>query len=93
MLSLPLSFFIACVLGILLLREWRKEGDWTLSQQLFAWLVGVCIVQSLLVGMVWTYGFGGLKPIMPVTASMLNSWTAAVSLDRRVRTSPSGRRS
>lgn len=71
MLSLPLSFFIACVLGILLLREWRKEGDWTLSQQLFAWLVGVCIVQSLLVGMVWTYGFGGLKPIMPVTASML----------------------
>lgn len=71
MLSLPLSFFIAFVLCILLLREWRKGGDWTLSHQMFGWLVGLCIVQSVLVGLVWTYELTQFKPVMPVTASLL----------------------
>jgi AraC-like DNA-binding protein len=51
---------------------------------MFAWLVGLCIVQSILVGLVWNYGLIQLRPVMPVTASLL-PWLAWASFRTLVR--------
>lgn len=71
MLMLPLPFFIAFALGLYLLREALTDRDPGLAQQGFRWLIALCILHAVLTGLVWGYGLNRLRPVLPVTASLL----------------------
>lgn len=66
MLMLPISAFVALVLGYLAIRTLLSEGRPYLVAFLFA-----CGLQSLLVTLVRGYGVDGLHPILPVSATVI----------------------
>jgi AraC-like DNA-binding protein len=71
MLMLPLPFLISFALGLYILREALSERELGLAQQSFRWLIALCILHSVLIGLVWGYGLDRLRPVLPVTASLL----------------------
>ncbi len=71
MLMLPLPFFIAFALGLYLAREALTEREPGLARQGFRWLIALCILHAVLIGLVWGYGLDRLRPVLPVTASLL----------------------
>ena len=71
MLMMPLPFFIAFALGLYLLHEVLADRDQSLARQGFLWLIGLCALHAVMIGLVWGYGLNQLRPVLPVTASLL----------------------
>lgn len=65
--TLPIPIFVALVLGFLVLRSWLA-GD---RPWLFRVLVLCCAVQGVLVSLVQHFGMAELRPLQPVTATLL----------------------
>lgn len=63
---LPIPAFVALVLGFLALRTFLSEG-----RQLLVAFLSICAVQSLLVALVGGYGVDWLRPVLPVSATMI----------------------
>ena len=63
---LPIPAFVALVLGYLALRTLLSEG-----RPLFVVFLAACAAQSLLVTLVGGYGLEWLRPILPVSATMI----------------------
>ncbi len=71
MLFVPLSFLVALVLGIFLVRLLREGRDSWTAHGLFLPLIALYILQSLLVGLRWGYGLTQVLAILPVLASLM----------------------
>jgi AraC-like DNA-binding protein len=82
MLSIPLTFVIAFALGIFLIREIRKDIAWSPPRQAFALFIGLCLVHILLIGLVRDYSVKLLRPLLPVSASLipLMAWASFSAL-------------
>lgn len=81
MLLLPVPVVVALVLAFLLLRALaRGEGH-----PLLRALILVCAAQSLVVALAQHYGVAALRPVQPVTATLLPplAWLAFVAVSRR----------
>lgn len=74
MLALPIPLIVALVLAFLVLRAWLSEE----LPGLFRVLVMACALQGLLVSLVQHYGFTGLQPLQPITATVVPplAWVA-----------------
>ncbi len=81
---LPIPAFVALVLGYLALRSFLSEG----RPCLVAFL-GVCAGQSLLVALVGGYGLEGLRPVLPVTATIVPALAWVTFQDALVHRRPS----
>ena len=68
--SLPIPFFVAFLLLILLAR-YARRGDGTPASRPVLALIGLCALQSLLVGLRWGYDVQALQLVMPVVAATL----------------------
>ncbi|WP_230530242.1 helix-turn-helix domain-containing protein [Microvirga roseola] len=70
MLSLPLPFVVALLLLILLVQmiERRNEGT---GGSLFMVLLGIYALQSVLVGLRWSYGLTLILPLQSILAAIL----------------------
>lgn len=77
MLRLRLPFFIAFAVGQYLLREALAERDPGLARQGFRWLIALCILHAVLIGLVWGYGLNRLCQVLPVMARL--GFTALVN--------------
>lgn len=67
MLVLPISMVAALALGYLLVHSLlSRERHW-----LFSALLAACAFQTVLVSLVQHYGFAGLLPLQPVTATVV----------------------
>lgn len=64
--SIPLPFVIAILLALLLGELVRQENG---SRPVFLALIAACILQSVLLGLRWSYGIDWVRPILPVTAA------------------------
>lgn len=71
MLMLPLPFFIAFALGFYLLRDLLTEREEGFARRGFRCLIALCILQALLMGLIWGYRIEPLRKVLPVTASLL----------------------
>lgn len=81
MLLLPVPIVVALVLAFLLLRAvLRGEGHPMLRA-----LIAACAAQSVLVALVQHYGIAALRPVQPVTATLLPplAWLAFVAVSQR----------
>ncbi|AZO10091.1 MULTISPECIES: AraC family transcriptional regulator [unclassified Mesorhizobium] len=70
MIFVPLPFVVALLLLILLVRILQGEQSSQANRPFLA-LVGLCAVQSILVGLRWGYDVLDLRFLMPVVASCL----------------------
>jgi AraC-like DNA-binding protein len=67
----PLPFVVALLLLILLARlAWRSEGAVSLA---FLALIGLCAVQSVLLGLRWGYDNQAVEHVLPIVAATLPS--------------------
>ena len=85
MLFIPLSFVVTLFLLVVLVRLLRGQEAATPTAQVFAWLVAVNAVQSVLVGLRWGYGLQWVQPFMAMVAVVIPplSWLAFRSLGAR----------
>ncbi|WP_217571409.1 AraC family transcriptional regulator [Mesorhizobium sp. GbtcB19] len=67
MIFVPLPFVVALLLLVLLVRMLRAEQP----SRPFLALVGLCILQSVLLGLRWGYDMTALRYVLPVVASCL----------------------
>lgn len=63
---LPIPAFVALVLGYLAIRSFLSD-----ARPFLVILLIACAVQSLLVTLIGGYGFDGLRPILPVSATII----------------------
>src|SRR5689334_16013351 len=67
MLALPIPTIVALVLGFLLVRSWLKRD----RSQLFLGLLASCALQGVVISLVQHYGVAALRPLQPVTATII----------------------
>lgn len=67
MLTLPIPMVVALILGFLTLRS-ALAGD---RPALFLALMGACALQAGLISLIQHYGADALRPVQPVTASLI----------------------
>lgn len=67
MIALPIPLVVALVLVFLLVRLWLGERRVTP----LAGLLALCAVQSAIISLVQFYGVAALRPVQPVTASLI----------------------
>ena len=79
--TLPIPMFSALVLAFLLIRSLIRRD---VSEPLM-YLIGLCAVQSALIAAVQHYGLTILRPVQPVTASLIPplAWLAFVLTSQR----------
>lgn len=87
---MPLPFVVAILLAILFLALLRF-GEGAGVSRPFLWLIGLCALQSVLVGLRWGYGISVLRFALPVVAASLPP-LAYASFHRLVRPGPAARR-
>ena len=67
MLTLPIPMIVALVLGFLLVRSWlKRDRSW-----LFLSLLASCALQGVVISLVQHYGVTALRPLQPVTATII----------------------
>ncbi|POF28366.1 helix-turn-helix domain-containing protein [Roseibium marinum] len=69
MIFVPLPFVFALLLWLLFLYLLRSNG--ALSTKPFLMLIGLCAIQSTIVGLRWGYGIAELRFVLPVLAVAL----------------------
>src|SRR6476659_6633297 len=67
MLTLPIPMIVALVLGFLFVRSWL-QGD---RPWLFSALLGYCALQGVVISLAQHYGVAALRPLQPVTATII----------------------
>ncbi len=70
MLFVPLPFVVALLLLVPLATAWRNRDE-TGDNRAFLALIGLCILQSILLGLRWGYGWDNLRFVLPMLASCL----------------------
>lgn len=90
MLFVPLPFVVALLLAILFLALLRF-GEGGGASRPFLLLIGLCAVQSVLVGLRWGYGVTVLRFALPVVAASLPPLVYA-SFHRLIRPGPAAHR-
>jgi AraC-like DNA-binding protein len=71
MLFVPLSFLVALLLAVFLVRLLREGRESWGTHGLFLVLITMHIVQSLLVGLRWGYGLIQVLTVLPLMASLI----------------------
>ncbi|MEO9528093.1 AraC family transcriptional regulator [Roseibium sp.] len=69
MIFVPLPFVFALLLSLLFAYLLRSNG--TLSTTPFLMLIGLCVLQSIIIGLRWGYGIAELRFVLPVLAVAL----------------------
>ncbi|PPE77109.1 AraC family transcriptional regulator [Kaistia algarum] len=90
MLFVPLPFVVALLLAILFLALLRF-GEGAGAGRPFLLLIGLCALQSVLIGLRWGYGFSALRFALPVLAASLPPLVYA-SFHRLIRPDPPAHR-
>lgn len=70
MLFVPLPFVVALLLGLTLIALLRSRGE-TKANRPFLALIGLCVVQSISVGVRWGYGIEEVRYVLPIIAGCL----------------------
>ena len=86
LLFVPLPFVVALLLAILFLALLRF-GEGTRASRPFLLLIGLCALQSVLIGLRWGYGLSALRFALPVLAACLPQLVYA-SFHRLIRLEP-----
>ncbi|THV22955.1 helix-turn-helix domain-containing protein [Peteryoungia ipomoeae] len=71
MIFVPLSFLVAMLLAVFLIRLLRENPRAWQSHGLFVRLIALHIVQSLLIGLRWGYGVEAVLWLLPILASLV----------------------
>lgn len=85
MLSIPLPFVVVLGLAMFFLKLVFDDRPWTVSRKAFASLIMLCIIHGTLTGLVWNYGISAVRPLLPITGSIvpLLTWFAFRTLSVR----------
>ena len=86
MIFIPLPFVVALLLTILLVAMLRNP-DQSSGNRPFLLLIALCVLQSVIVGLRWGYGFVELRYVLPVLAScllVLKSFRSLIHRDETV---------
>lgn len=67
---IPLPFAVALLLGVLLIATLRNADEKEVNQP-FALLIGVCALQSMLIGLRWGYGISDVRFVLPIVAATI----------------------
>ena len=87
---MPLPFVVALLLAILFLALLRF-GEGAAASRPFLLLIGLCALQSVLIGLRWGYGLSALRFALPVVAASLPPLVYA-SFHRLIRAEPATHR-
>jgi hypothetical protein len=67
MLTLPIPMIVALALGFLFVRSWvKRDRPW-----LFSALLASCALQGVVISLSQHYGVAALRPLQPVTATII----------------------